>query len=106
AISGKSYLSLKHTAKNTRKEIFVPVLSDRDRRGVWQKAGAKEIMDKAKEKVEKILESQKGPGISEEVESRLNEYYKNISKRTYDDYRKLEGMEDSNETIDLPNSQE
>ncbi|MFW9941752.1 MAG: trimethylamine methyltransferase family protein [Candidatus Thorarchaeota archaeon] len=106
AISGKSYLSLKHTAKNTRKELFVPVLSDRDRRGVWQKAGAKEIMDRAKEKVEKILESQKGPGISEEVESRLNEYYKSISTRTYDDYRKLEGMEDSNETIDLPDSQE
>jgi trimethylamine--corrinoid protein Co-methyltransferase len=88
ALSGKSYLSLKHTAKNTRKEIFVPLLSDRDRRGIWQKAGAKEIMDRAKEKVGKILETQKGPGLSKEVEIKLSDYYKIISKRTYNEYRK------------------
>ena len=104
AMSGKSYLSLKHTVKNTRKEIFVPLFSDRDRRGIWQRAGAKEIMERAKEKVDKILESQKGPGLSQEVESKLNKYYKIISARTYDEYRILEGMEDSNESLDLPES--
>jgi len=103
ATSGKSYLSLKHTAKNTRKEIFVPLLSDRDRRGIWQRAGAKEIMDRAKEKVEQILKNQKGPGLDEDVEKKLNEYFKLISTRTYDDYRKLEGMEGSDENINLPN---
>lgn len=102
ASSGKSYLSLKHTAKNTRKELFVPLLADRDRRGVWQRGGAKEIMDRAKEKVEKILETQKGPKISEEVDQKLNNYYKIVSRRTYDEYRKLEGMEDPDTSINIP----
>jgi trimethylamine--corrinoid protein Co-methyltransferase len=106
AISGKSFLSQKHTAKNTRKELYVPILSDRDRRGVWERTGAKEIMDRAREKVETILGSQTGPGLREEVENELNEYYIIISARTYDDYRKLEGMENSDKSIDLPGSSE
>ena len=102
ATSGKSYLSLKHTVKNTRKEIFVPLLSDRNRRTIWKKAGATDIMERAKEKVEKILETQKGPGIPEDVEKELNEYFKIISARTYEDYRRLEGMEDTDKSGDLP----
>ncbi|UCC19467.1 MAG: trimethylamine methyltransferase family protein [Promethearchaeota archaeon] len=104
AASGKSYLSLKHTAKNTRKELFVPLLADRNRRSLWQKAGATDIMERAKEKVEKILSTQKGPDIPEDIEQELNEYYKIISTRTYDDYRKLEGMDDSDAKVDLPSS--
>ena len=106
ATSDKSYLSLKHTAKNTRKEIFVPLLADRNRRTIWQKAGAKDIIKRAKDKVEKILATQKGPDIPEDVEKELNEYFKIISARTYDDYRKLEGLEDTNSTIDLPSSED
>lgn len=92
---GKNYLMLKHTAKNTRKEIIVPKLIDRDRRGIWIKNGSKDIMMRAKEKVDLILKNQKGPGISSEVDEKLLEYYKIISSRTYDDFRRLEGMEDS-----------
>jgi len=104
ATTGKSYLSLKHTVKNTRKEIFVPLLADRNRRTIWQKAGATDIVERAKQKVEKILTTQKGPGISDDVEKELKEYYKVISARTYDDYRRLEGLEDSDIKIDLPSS--
>jgi trimethylamine--corrinoid protein Co-methyltransferase len=104
ATTGKSYLSIKHTAKNTRKEIFVPLLADRNRRTIWQRAGATDIIERAKEKVEKILNTQKGPGVSEDIEKELKEYYKIISARTYEDYRRLEGMEGSNGTVDLPGS--
>jgi trimethylamine--corrinoid protein Co-methyltransferase len=106
ASSGKSYLSLKHTVKNTRKEIFVPLLSDRERRGIWQRAGAKEIMERAQEKVEKILATQQGPGIPVEVEKKLNDYFKIISARSYDDYRRLEGMDGSNGSVNLPGVQD
>ena len=92
ATEGKNYLMLKHTAKNIRKELVVPKLSDRDRRGVWQKNGSKDIIERAREKVEQILENQKGPGISSEVESAFQEYYKKISSRTYEDFQKAEGM--------------
>ncbi|MFX1317081.1 MAG: trimethylamine methyltransferase family protein [Promethearchaeota archaeon] len=98
ATEGKNYLMLKHTAKNTRKEIFVPKLSDRDRRGIWLKHGSKDIILRARERVDEILEKQQGPGISSEVDARLKEYYKEISSRTYDDFRKAEGMEESDTT--------
>ncbi|MFW9874751.1 MAG: trimethylamine methyltransferase family protein [Candidatus Thorarchaeota archaeon] len=104
ARSGKSYLSLKHTAKNTRKEIFVPSLADRNRRTIWERAGANDIIKRAREEVEKILNTQKGPNINEDIEKELIEYYKIISARTYDDYRKLEGIVDSNAPINLPSS--
>ncbi|MHA2429727.1 MAG: trimethylamine methyltransferase family protein, partial [Promethearchaeota archaeon] len=95
---GKNYLMLKHTAKNTRKEIFVPKLVDRDRRGIWSKHGSKDIIMRAGERVNKILETQKGPGISSEIDVKLLEYYKGICYRTYDDFRKAEGMEKSDTT--------
>jgi trimethylamine--corrinoid protein Co-methyltransferase len=101
ATEGKNYLMLKHTSINTRKELFVPKLADRDRRGAWQRNGSKDIIERAREKVNQILESQKGPGISNEVEKEFQEYYKKISSRTYEDYQKAEGM-DKTEGIKLP----
>ena len=98
ATENKNYLMLKHTAKNTRKEIIVPKLIDRDRRGIWSKQGSKEIMIRAKEKVDEILEKQQGPGISPEINMQLLEYYKKISIRSYDDFRKLEGLDESYDT--------
>ncbi|MFW9828207.1 MAG: trimethylamine methyltransferase family protein [Candidatus Thorarchaeota archaeon] len=106
ATTGKSYLSLKHTAKNTRKEIFVPLLADRNRRTIWQNTGSKDIIERAKEKVEKILSTQTGPKIPEDIEKELKEYYKIISVRTYEDYRRLEGMEGSDTSVNLPGSTE
>ena len=93
ALEGKNYLMLKHTAKNTRKEIFVPKLVDRDRRGIWKRNGSKDIIQRAKKKVDKILETQKGPGISKEVDDQLQELYKEISSRTMDFFRKAEGLD-------------
>ncbi|MFX0048623.1 MAG: trimethylamine methyltransferase family protein, partial [Candidatus Hermodarchaeota archaeon] len=95
ATESKNYLMLRHTAKNTRKELFVPKLIDRDRRGIWQRNGAKDIIERAREKVDSILETQKGPGISEEIEKNFQEYFKIISSRTYDDFRKGEDMDDT-----------
>ncbi|NHJ21316.1 MAG: hypothetical protein EAX91_10250 [Candidatus Lokiarchaeota archaeon] len=96
AEEGKNYLMLRHTAKNTRKELYVPKLVDRDRRGVWQKNGAKDIIERARAKVDSILETQKGPGISQEVERKFEQYFKTVSSRTYDDFRKAEEMDDMN----------
>ncbi|MHA1105160.1 MAG: trimethylamine methyltransferase family protein [Promethearchaeota archaeon] len=93
ATEGKNYLMLKHTSKNIRKEIFAPKLADRNRRGIWQRNGSKDIIERAREKVEQILENQKGPGISNEVERAFQEYYKKISSRTYEDFQKAEGMD-------------
>ncbi|MFX0058003.1 MAG: trimethylamine methyltransferase family protein [Candidatus Hodarchaeota archaeon] len=95
ATEGKNYLMLKHTAKNVRKEIFVPKLVDRNRRGIWNIAGSKDIIKVASKKVENILKTQKGPGLSHQTENELNKYFKVVASRTLDDYRKLEGIDDS-----------
>jgi trimethylamine--corrinoid protein Co-methyltransferase len=96
ALEKKNYLMLRHTAKNTRKELVVPKLADRDRRGIWQRNGAKDIIERAREKVDKILETQKGPGISKEIELKFQDYFKIVSSRSYDDFRKAEEMDDTN----------
>ncbi|TXT58402.1 MAG: hypothetical protein BAJALOKI2v1_380013 [Promethearchaeota archaeon] len=101
AQSDKTYLSLKHTAKNTRKEIFVPKLVDRERRGKWLRAGKKQMIDRAREKVEKILSEEREPKISKEIEDKLSRFLKKVSKRSMDDYKKQEGMEEEG-SVDLP----
>jgi trimethylamine--corrinoid protein Co-methyltransferase len=91
----RNFLGTKHSVKNIRKELFVPKFADRDRRGTWKKHGSMDIIERAREMVEKILETQKGPGLSLEVEQKLTEYTKKIASRTMDDYQKAEGMDKS-----------
>jgi trimethylamine--corrinoid protein Co-methyltransferase len=94
-LSKKNYLGTKYSVKNTRKEIYVPELVNRERRGSWIKNGAKDIMAKAKEKVDQILQSQQGPGLTPEIERKLDDYFKLVAARSLDQYRKLEGIEDA-----------
>ena len=99
--SKKNYLGTKHSVKNTRKEIYIPKLVDRNRRGSWLKEGAKDIMIRAREKVDEILQSQQGPGLSSDVEIKLSEYFKIVASRSINDYRKLEGMDESGDGVDI-----
>lgn len=99
--SKNNYLGTKHSVKNTRKEIFVPELINRDRRTIWRREGSKDIMSTARETVDNILKSQKGPGIPSDIEIELNKYFKIVTSRSLDDYRRLEGMEDSESSIEI-----
>jgi len=98
----RNFLGTKHSVKNIRKEIFVPKLADRDRRGTWKKRGAKDIIQNATEKVEEILQKQMGPGLDPNVEKKLAEYTKKVASRTMDDYQKAEGMDKSASTDSVP----
>lgn len=97
----RNYLGTKHSVKNTRKEIFVPKLVDRNRRVSWIKGGSKDIMSRAREKVESILQSQIGPGLSSDIETKLKEYFKIVASRSINDYRKLEGLDESAGPVDI-----
>ena len=94
----KHYLGLKHSVKNIRKELYISKLADRNRRNIWKKQGSKDIMERAREKVDQILATQEGPGMDPDVEKRFDAYWETIKSRTMDTYRKLEGMEDSTES--------
>lgn len=96
---GTTFLGEKHTLKHMRKELYFPKLIDRNRRATWRKRGSKDIMIKAREKVDEILKTQKGPGLSAEVEAELAEYTKIVSARTLKDYMRAEGISASSVTL-------
>jgi trimethylamine--corrinoid protein Co-methyltransferase len=98
----RNFLGTKHSVKNIRKELFVPKLADRERRGTWKKKGSKDIIQKAQEKVKEILQKQKGPGLEPDVEKKLAEYTKKVASRTMDDYQKAEGMDESTSIDSVP----
>jgi len=101
ALENKNYLMLKHTSKNVRKEILVPKLVDRERRNKWWRNEAKDMIKRAAEKVQQILNEQEGPKIEPEIDNKLKEYYKIISSRTFDDFRKAEGIDKIDGTKNL-----
>jgi len=100
-LNNKNYLGTKHSVKNTRKEIFVPRLMNREKRGPWMRSGSKTLMNHAKERVNEILRTQKGPGLDKSILAELNQYIKEVSHRTIDDYKKLEGFDPSKDVSDI-----
>ena len=88
----KNYLGTKHSVKNTRKEIFVPKLMNREKRGRWLKSGSNSIFEIAHEKVKSILNSNVSPNLPSSINDSLDEYIKEVSKRSLEDYAKLEGI--------------
>jgi len=96
---GATFLGEKHTLKHMRKELYFPTLLDRNRRATWRKKGSKDIMVRAREKVDEILKTQKGPGLTSEVETKLAEYTKMVSERSLEFYTKAEGITASSVTI-------
>ena len=93
--------STRHSVKFTRKEIYNPFLIDRNRRGLWIKNGRRDMFERAHEKIEEILNEPIESKLTKVIESELKEYYKIISDRTLEDYKKNEGMGDSEVKINV-----
>jgi trimethylamine--corrinoid protein Co-methyltransferase len=89
---GTYFLSKKHTIKHMRKELFVSKLMDRDRRDTWTQKGSKNLVIRAGEKVEEILRTQKGPGLSLDTETELKKYMKQMAERSDEECKKAEGI--------------
>lgn len=97
---GVNYLGEAHTRNFMRKELFIPTLIDRNRRSTWRKKGSKDIIKRAGEKVEQILQSFNPPKLDIEIEGRLLNYIKEVEKRTLEYYKKAEGI--SSGSVSLP----
>jgi len=89
---GVNFLAEAHTRKHMKSELYMPRLADRSRRSTWQKKGAKDIIERAREKVDKILEIHKPNELEKNMEDELLKYMKKVETRTFDDYRKAEGL--------------
>ena len=78
---GGEFLSQRHTLENVQKEHYIPRIINRDKWEVWQRAGAKDLRQVAREEAKKILaEHQPEPldhDVTIEIENIANEIAKN-----------------------------
>ena len=75
-----------------KKELYVPRLVDRNRRSTWRKRGAKDIIERAHEKVETILQEWTAPEVSSGIEKQMLEYMDKVAERSYEYYKQVEGI--------------
>jgi len=68
---GGHYLGTEHTRKFYLHEHYVPQLSDRSVRADWEKAGSKEMVKRAGERVDKILKEHSVEPLDRDVEKEL-----------------------------------
>ena len=97
---GTTFLSEKHTRDFMKKELYIPLLIDRNRRATWKKKGSKDLINLSAEKVNEILGNFTEYELPRNIEDELKEYMQSVDKRTYDDYVKLEGI--SSTEVSLP----
>ncbi len=89
---GATFLGEIHTIKNMKKELYMPNLIDRNRRSTWWKNGGKDIIERAGEKIQKILDSHVRPEVSNDIERELLDYIKEVEARSLGDYMKAEDL--------------
>lgn len=84
---GGNFLEHEHTLKHFREEHHHAVLADRSTRQAWEQAGAKTILDRAAERVRKILSEHRPPALSAETERELEKEIRAICAREGVEYR-------------------
>lgn len=68
---GGNYLTAEHTVRHMRGEFYFPTLSDRERREVWQAAGAPTTQQRANARAREILDEHRPLPLPDGVEERL-----------------------------------
>jgi len=77
---GGHYLAQKHTLNHFMKEQFIPELIDRSSYDEWKKSGEKSLVDRAKEKVKKILKEHSVPPLDKDIQKELYGIIKRAEK--------------------------
>ena len=75
-----NFLMSKHTARYARKEFWYPELGDRLYWDTWKRGGAREVVDRAKEKVEEILKVHHPQPLDKDVETQIDAIVKEAEK--------------------------
>ena len=78
---GGHFLSHPHTLENFKKEHFIPLLADTDKYSIWEKKGRKEIKDRAKEQVKKILQAYEPKPLDKPVQEELDLFVREVERR-------------------------
>jgi trimethylamine--corrinoid protein Co-methyltransferase len=69
--AGGHFVSVRHTRKFMRKEQYMPVLADRSTREEWNERGSPETKDRARKRVDEILEAPLLRTVSDGVLARI-----------------------------------
>ena len=77
---GGHYLAQKHTMNHFMKEQFIPELIDRSSYDEWKKNGEKSLVDRAKEKVKRILKEHSVPPLDKDIQKELYDIIKRAEK--------------------------
>lgn len=73
--------ALEFTKKHLRDEHWQPWVTDRTSRPDWEAKGSKDIVQRAREKVKKVLETHQIPPIDKDIEARMQEIIKRRAKK-------------------------
>ncbi len=74
---GGEYLTNMHTFQNFRKELYQPIIEERDNFENWKKKGSLTIAQVANKKWKEVLENYVEPSLPEQVDKALQEYINN-----------------------------
>ena len=68
---GRSFIETRHTLRRARSEAFVPQVSDRQNRSLWQAAGAQDTQARALQRARDILQRGNPAVFAPEVDARI-----------------------------------
>jgi len=80
------YLMQEHTQKYFRTEHFIPALCDRDKRDIWEKAGKKDMVGRARERALAILDKHTEKTLDPAVAKGMDDYIEMVKNRSLDEY--------------------
>jgi trimethylamine--corrinoid protein Co-methyltransferase len=80
ARESSNFLQQQHTLKHFRDEYYFPKLCDRSPRSRWQKMGAKNIVDIAREKAKKIIAEHEPPSLDADAKKKLKDVLETATK--------------------------
>lgn len=80
ARESSNFLQQQHTLKHFRDEYYFPKLCDRSPRSRWQKMGAKNIVDIAREKAKKIIVELEPPSLDADSKKKLKDILETATK--------------------------
>ena len=78
---GGHFLGMKHTLRHAD-EHWIPTLIDRNTHQTWKKSGAKEMVDRAREIITKLLKEHVPDPLPKEVTEGMDQIIKEATKRT------------------------
>ena len=88
-----NYLMDEHTQMNFRKEHFLPKIADLDTREAWEKAGKKEMIEKAREEARKLIGAHHPRELDPGLVLEMDRFVETVTKRTVADFEAAEWEE-------------